>query len=259
MNDLDERFAQALRRAAEPSPPPIDSLVAGGIARGERMRRRFVRTVVGGVLTVVVVAGGAVIAVPGALDRNAVVTNGNVDSTADTEADPFSEQTVVDTVLGLMPEGEVSGLRSGSNSDLRVWFEFVFDDGAGPGLIQGTARVVGKDSAFECPLDEPTASETRRTLGDGTELMVATGPHVVPQDGAADSEPERLLSWSVCATRPDGWSINLTEINAPTEHDAERSRPEPPLDPDELVAIVTSERWPRLATEARDKADREEK
>ncbi|NEE01943.1 hypothetical protein [Phytoactinopolyspora halotolerans] len=245
MQDIDERLVHAMRRVAVPETPPVDDLVSGGIARGERMRRRRVWAVAGGGLVTALATAVALVAVPEVMGRPEVAPGADdvsVDlrdesSGEDTGDDSLDEAVIVEVVLDLLPAGDVSEVRSGVGSEGQVWFEFVYDDGAGASVIQGSVSA-GESEAFSCPVIVNGGECEMDVLADGTKLMRMAGPYY-PQ---ADREPERLL-WSVHVSRPDGLRINLGEMNAPTEKGSDISRPEPPLTLDQLTAIVTSDRW----------------
>ncbi|AYY13141.1 hypothetical protein EF847_10970 [Actinobacteria bacterium YIM 96077] len=66
---MEEELKQAMRAAASTVDPPIDDLVAGGMARGRRMRRRYVAKVASGSVAIVVGAASAALAVPQLMDR----------------------------------------------------------------------------------------------------------------------------------------------------------------------------------------------
>ncbi|WP_129667770.1 hypothetical protein [Phytoactinopolyspora endophytica] len=248
----DDQLKQAMRDTADAITPPINDLVEGGVARGERIRRRHTVKVAVGTLAVAVAATGAAFAVPQLADRpDTVASDDEVSMDAEPEGEPITEESVVETVLELLPPGEVTDIQTHSLSEFGASFQLVYDDGHGPSLIQGRSGVSvhgeGLDSdeaSAECGAIVNGGECDTRTLDDGTELIIRTGPYY-PQP---DREPERL-HWSVQAWRPDGLTITIGEINAPTEKESEISREEPPLSTDQLSAIVTSDRWPQVDEE----------
>ncbi|WP_166355196.1 hypothetical protein [Phytoactinopolyspora limicola] len=283
MSDFDERLAQAMRKAAAPSPPHIDELVSGGIARGVRMRRRHRWRMAGGVAALGAATGGAALIAPPLLGGGDDDTTRSPGVMSAPPGALLTEDSVVATVRELLPEGEVVDVRSGTESGPGVeagtviWFEFTFDDGAGAGFLQGS--VAHRDDAqLECPPTNAGGSDIDAS-GDVDESEVTDDPDVTDtpaageeaggDEGGADTascekdvlddgtellvtageyypKPEiepDRLLWNATASLPNGLVVVLGQVNAPTEKDSEVSRPEPPLSADEMAAVVTSDRW----------------
>ncbi|MEU1289553.1 hypothetical protein [Kitasatospora sp. NPDC005856] len=269
---FEDDLLYALTRTGEGFRTEQAGLVAGGYQRGRRRwRRRSAAAVVGGAAALALVGTGAVyLGAPGGRDAGTVsaasapagsaagtvtaaaaATPSAVKSSAPTVV---SGDEVLATFRALLPRGETTEAEGRGTDDERQGGTYasaslVLDDGQGKSLIQlGVQKHWPKQTqAPTCPTDFKLArvdSCTDTTLADGSRLLLLQGYEY--SDDRADTK-----EWSAVLTGPDGRSISVHEWNAPKEKGAPDSRPNPPLSPDQLKAVVTDRSWDRIAAAVR--------
>lgn len=161
----------------------------------------------------------------------------------------LSAQKVIEILEGLLQGGEVSGQagrgtadRSGPSAQL------VFDDGKGKAAISVSVGAVDPDGTaveqqLKCPDKTfvPYDSCLKETLADGSRLMVLRG-YEYP-----DKREDRK-HWHAFLVTPDGYTVDVSEWNAPAEKDAAVSRVEPPLTVEQLKELILSGDWRPVMT-----------
>ncbi|MFF9196767.1 hypothetical protein ACF09L_16320 [Streptomyces sp. NPDC014779] len=119
----------------------------------------------------------------------------------------------------------------------------VYDDGKGKaGVSVGLSRAGrGKDAGADmvtCPdkVLVPYDACTTENLPGGERLMVFQG---------YEYPDKRVLTknWRAVLLTKDGFLVDASEYNAPTEKGSAISRPNPPLDPAQLKTLVTAQGW----------------
>ncbi|MFD7947809.1 hypothetical protein [Streptomyces sp. NPDC059744] len=249
-------LGDALRRAGEDFSVEGRPLVDGGVVRGRRrLRRRRVAAVTGSVAALAVVGFGASYATGafgGGLGqgRSGVAARPMVQGTGpSTKSSPgkgpqLSAQQVIERLEGLLPEGKVSGQTGRGTADrFGPSAHLVFDDGKGKAAIGVSVGAIDPDGTqaeqqLECPDKAfvPYDSCRNETLADGSRLMVLRG-YEYP-DKRVDTK-----WWHAYLVTPDGYTVDVSEWNAPAEKDADVSRAEPPLTVGQLKGLVISDEW----------------
>jgi hypothetical protein len=249
-------FLASLHRATDGlKPSDARALVAGGYARGRRVhRRRTVMTAAAAAVLALTGVGGALVAVSGHGEVRGgaaagVTATPCLGGSLPSPSSPSSPAVVVevpvtaqdmDTLLtGMLPRGSVSDRAgTGTDSGLPASAHLVFDDGRGRSAIE--VDVTGSDDGGSAPATVAGADSSCSTRVDGGILNFQQG-HEHP-DRRADTE-----LWLASFRRTDGVTVTVREWNAPAEKDAQVTRPEPPLNEGQLVAIVTNGAWRHVA------------
>jgi hypothetical protein len=257
-SNIDEQVRQAMRAAADGIEPPVQELVDGGLARGRRLRRRHRMPVVGAALVATALlaigvlmapqltAGQQEVAAP-ADDTSGLVVEANPansgvpdNAEAPPDVEPISSEDVLETLVELLPPGEITDSRAmpqyvvegmGENPAAIV----TFDDGVGAGNVSVT--LYDFPTGGGCHDPSPDVQCTEKILEDGSVLRIGQGPEFI------DGRQPDLLSWGATLERRDGLEIHLQQNNAVGEKDVPATRPEPPLTVEQMEAIVTSDRW----------------
>ncbi|MFI6158084.1 hypothetical protein ACIBCA_35970 [Kitasatospora sp. NPDC051170] len=251
----------------EPGRTDRAGLVAGGYERGRRRwRRRSATAVVGGAAAMALVGGGAfyltgtqaksegtVAAASPAASAASGITPASAPSTAAAKTTPVSGDEVLAAFKALLPAGQStdthgSGTEPPAGKPDAVGFagaQLVFDDGQGKAAMGiSITRLAENDpnrSQNTCPDRKlvPYDACATTTTADGGTLTVLQGYEY----------PDRHVStkwWSAKLIGRDGRQIELSEWNSPAEKDAPDSRPNPPLSPEQLKAIVTDKSWDKV-------------
>jgi len=249
MNDLD-----ILREAASRLEPDIDSLVAGGTARGRRLRRRRrLGTVVAGAAVAGVVVAGAALA-PSLLDGDAKVADepGFADDTKPvpsesvkpdepTQAPPpdapdlsVRAKELPGLVSALFP-GEVTDAdeRTGQIMNGGKSFQVAHFRWNGFLLTVGATSAGGGDPMARCR-DNAGDGSTCTQRPDGSALLTwqQTGP---AKDGAVTGRGVGLYV--------TGWDISAIAYNAADGKDSPLLADEPPFTSAQLEVIVDDPAW----------------
>ncbi len=253
--ELGEELGEALRRTGEEFSTDQRALVEAGHARGRRMVRRRRATVFGGAVAVVALAVTGAVVVPtlGGDSMESASPAGSSKSTKADESKQSSEasgpevgaEQLIKTLKSLLPEGQVSGEEGrGTGEGPMPYAHVVFDEGKGKGSVgisfnrvDDPAGQSAKDM-ITCPDKVITKFDTCKStkLADGSQLMILQG-YVYP-DQRAD-----VKEWRATLVTPEGHLIDAMEHNAAAEKGSPVTRPEPPLSPDQLKALVTSDAW----------------
>ncbi|MFE4517143.1 hypothetical protein ACFRMQ_23455 [Kitasatospora sp. NPDC056783] len=275
---FEDDLLYALTRTGEGFRTERADLVAGGYRLGRRRwRRRSAAAVVGGAAALALVGTGAVyLTSPGAKGTGTVsaaaapVAKGTgtvsaaaapvatADGTAaaaatptsvkSTAPAPVSDDEVLATFRALLPKGEITEAKGhgteNERQDSYASASVVFDDGHGKSLIQLNIQKNRPKQVQPpgCPSDLKASRVdacTDTVLADGSKLLLFQGYEYA--DGRADTK-----EWLATLTGPDGRSVSVSEWNSPQEKGAPDSRPNPPLTPDQLKAVVTDKSWDRV-------------
>lgn len=251
---FEDDLGAALRSTGDTFSTDSRSLVATGLARGRTLRRR--RAAVAGVVVAVAAAGvAAALVVPGDASGHAVPAmkapakaSAKAPAT-DSRRPQVSDREMLTLFKALLPKGSVSGERGRGTqpfggADPAPYAELVFDDGKGASTVSVDVSRVMDNRQWEnqCPdtayLKEGTKC-SRTQLADGSVLMVLQGWEY--QD-----ERKGPKNWRAVLTTPEGAQIGASEWNAAAEKGAPQTRPEPPLTPAQLGAIVRSSSWDKV-------------
>ncbi|MFD5466192.1 hypothetical protein ACFWIQ_25650 [Kitasatospora sp. NPDC127059] len=253
-------------------------LVAGGYQRGRsRWRRRSTAAVVGGAAALALVGTGAVyltgpasrsgdgtgtVAAAGpaaAPAGSAAAGSGAGGSGAATtpaadatpSAKPITDDEMLATFQALLPQGRTTdGKGSGTaqqpgkpwGGGIAATASLVFDDGQGKaamGVSVGRLALNDPNRAQNvCPSKNtvPYDACTSTSLPGGGSLTVLQG-YEYPDKRATTKW------WNAKLIGQDGRQIELSEWNSAAEKDSPDSRPNPPLSPEQLKAIVTDKSW----------------
>ncbi|MCX4764673.1 hypothetical protein OG562_27645 [Streptomyces sp. NBC_01275] len=256
---FEDRLSAALHQVGGAFDSPRAELVAGGAARGRRLRLRRRTAVVGSA------AGLALVGVGGALlgpwgssaPRPSSVANGTAKPSASASTSAaFSAEEVIRTLEKLLPKGRFSSVQGrGTGEKLPPLALVVFDDGEGAAAISvGLDRIPassdpggkgGVDPAREvmpCPDSATTSDETcvTETLADGSAVTLYQGYEY----------PDRRVAtkaWGADLVTPDGYHVSVAEWNSPAEKGKPVTRPEPPLTTAQLKTLATAGEWRRIA------------
>ncbi|MCX4549181.1 MULTISPECIES: hypothetical protein [unclassified Streptomyces] len=249
---FEDELGTALHRAADTfEPADRPALVDGGLRIGRRRAvRRRAAAVTGSVLALALVGSAGAYAAglfggAGGGGRASVAVP-PVETAKPGHGGAISGAQMVSTLKGLLPAGEFSRTEGRGTSDgLGPLAYGVFDDGKGKSAISlSVGRVAAPGAAtadneqVTCPdkaLARFDACHAER-LADGSRLMILQG-YEYP-DGRADTK-----DWTATLRTPDGLLVQVSEWNAAQEKDAPVSRPEPPLSPALLKALVTADAW----------------
>lgn len=243
--DFDEQLRHDMRSAVGTIvSPPATELVDGGVQRGRRMKRMRMARVVGGVATVAMLGG--VVAVnqfPGGFQEapaDVAVASGGVQAVPPEEQVPVTSQVVVQTLIDLLPEGEVSHLAGDqwpSDSLVTANGDLVFDDGAGAAQVMVSVGQAHPGISCEPPHPEPSVQCTELEQPDGSVVVIIQRPEYT------DGSMPGMLTWTAQHLRTDGTVVELTEFNSAAQKVPPPSRELPPLTVEQLTEIVTSPQW----------------
>ncbi|MFE4973749.1 hypothetical protein ACFRAR_16775 [Kitasatospora sp. NPDC056651] len=259
---FEDDLLYALTRTGEGFRTERTDLAAGGYRLGRRRwRRRSAAAVVGGAAALALVGTGTVyLTSQGAKDAGTVSAASAPVATADgaAAATPtsvksaapaaVSDDEVLATFRALLPKGEITEAKGhgteNERKDSYASASVVLDDGHGKSLIQLNIQKTrpGQAQSPGCPSDFAASRVdacTDTVLADGSKLMVFQGHEYT--DGRADTK-----EWLAVLSGPDGRSVSVSEWNSPQEKGAPDSRPNPPLTPDQLKAVVTDKSWDRV-------------
>ncbi|WP_395296693.1 hypothetical protein ACF9IK_27030 [Kitasatospora hibisci] len=233
---FEDEFAQALRGAVALAPEPALHTLAGAAERRGRRRRSQRRALaVGGLAAVLVVA----------VSLTTLVGGSHAVHPATEPVRPMTAEESIDLFTSLLPPGKARVLAAGTpgegatNGDrYQTGGTLLFDDGKGESLISyAVSRTELTPEAGAVCMDgfsEPQESCERTVATDGSALVVDK-----LKDRNSDSHREWRATWAA----PDGRQVAITEHNG---QPATPNRESPPLDAEQLRALVTAPAWERL-------------
>ncbi|MFJ7063871.1 hypothetical protein [Streptomyces sp. NPDC101115] len=241
---FEEELGAVLRRTGEGF--AVDDrreLVHGGLVRGRRrLVRRRVATV-GGALAL------AMIGVGGVYGGSLLGSSGGAGQVSVAGPKPLPRQgepaqiPVADLAAVLKAHTPAGEWRIDNPDGVGHSVLGVYDDGKGKAAVSVGLYRAGKTNEtglgqVTCP-DEaavPYDDCTSERLPGGGRLMVIQG-YEYP-----DKRVE-TKNWRAVLLTEDGFLIDASEYNAPSEKDSAISRENPPFDPAQLKALVTAEGW----------------
>ncbi|MEV5611535.1 hypothetical protein [Streptomyces sp. NPDC052225] len=265
---FEDGLEEALRRTGEGFTAEGRALVDGGVLRGRRrLLRRRVGAVTGSVAALALVGFGTSYATgsiggDGSADRQSGVAGKPTPAASEKPGEKpgekpvdkkkaahgdgpaVSKADVIKILEGLLPDGKVSGQDGRGTSDQPgPLATLVFDDGKGAGAISASVGAVDPHGAtveeqLTCPDKAMTNFDscTTETLADGSRVLLYRG-YEYP-----DLRVKTKL-WSAFLLTPKGYTVSVSEWNAPTEKDSATTRPQPPLSIAQLKAVVGSAKW----------------
>ncbi|HET6858858.1 MAG TPA: hypothetical protein VFH94_17430 [Streptomyces sp.] len=254
---FEDELGEALRRTGDTfTTDRRAALVDAGEARGRRsLRRRRTAAVTGSVAALALVGlggayGGGLLG-GGPADRNgtaAVASEAGPERPTSKGASgdhQVSGDELVKTFESLLPAGTklTEPEARGADGPVTPSVSGVLDDGKGRAAITLSLNRVdpaheSSRQQVECP-DEalvPHDACTTDELPDGSVLMTFQG-YEYP-DRRVDTK-----SWRAVLLSREGFLVDVSEWNAPTQKDSATTRPTPPLSTDELRSLATSEKW----------------
>ncbi|MEV8092831.1 hypothetical protein [Kitasatospora sp. NPDC085879] len=226
---VEESFTTVLRSAADLAPEPNALAFAqGAAARGVRRRRRRRASVLAGAAAMVaaVLATGSLPALHG--DRAPAAQPGS----------SVSGEYMRDALVSLLPSGRVTSAMgfTGNESEVKGGpFAVVDLETANTGgqitlsVDRISTPVTESSRGAHCfdPSERATQSCSRTVRPDGSVLMVNV---LLPE------QPGMGKTLVATYTRPDGRQVRVDTYNRD-------GRPEPPLTPEQAVAVATSGVW----------------
>ncbi|MFF0751507.1 hypothetical protein [Streptomyces sp. NPDC004267] len=237
-------------------------LAAGGLARGRRrLVRRRVATV-GGALALAAIGVGGVYggsllggsAGSGGIEQTSVAGpapagDGGEGAGQKGGAGPGTPSIPVAELAAVLKANTPAGTWQIDNEQgTGQSVTGVYDDGKGTSGVSVGLYRAGSDgesgtSQVTCPdqVAVPYDACTTERLAGGAKLMVFQG---------YEYPDKRVLTknWRAVLLTKDGFLVDASEYNAPTEKDSAITRPNPPFDPAQLKKLVTADGWrPLLA------------
>jgi hypothetical protein len=213
---FDEELRNAMRDAAESVDPPINELVAGGLARGRRQRRGRAVQVGAGVLGAALVGVGAAIALPqlttdgnGLAAKDAAVTTAADRASAAAPADDLAADDDVVAELAL----EIARL-SGRSVTL---VEFTDDERTStPGTLKVTVDIAGfgeidVEVRVSRDLAEVRAGNCQPTVGNTCDEVYVSYPTLQDPETGELLEQDEVETLNYVATTPS--EVLLLGIN----------------------------------------------
>lgn len=143
----------------------------------------------------------------------------------------------------MLPGGTLSVEHANGTDGHGAGVAGVYDDGKGGVAIRLTLVPVDPNgtlanNAILCKKKDvrPDDACTTEQLADGSRLLTQQG--YLAQSPAID-----IKEWRAALVTPQGFQVELSETSAPPMETTTSSRPNPPLSPAQLRAVVTSEKW----------------
>lgn len=240
---FEDRVAAELRDVGGRFSTDPHALTAAGLSRGRRLRLRRRAAVVGGAASLALVGVGGALLLPG---DGSDPQKSSVASTpsASSSVPPVSDQELISTLEELLGHGkftEQSG--TGTSAKWGPAAQLVWDDGNGGSAVSVSLRRVtpGSEQAravTECPDKALTPYDSCKTsrLDNGSLLTVFQG--FVYADKREDTK-----RWTADLVTPKGEHVSVSEFNAEAEKGAPTTRPEPPLNAQQLKELVSAPQW----------------
>ncbi|MFJ2825657.1 hypothetical protein ACIO7M_31770 [Streptomyces toxytricini] len=253
---FEDELGEALRRAGDGFTADRHALVEAGERRGRRLVARRRAAVIGGSVLSLALIGAVGAYTGGLLDGTGRVeiaappepSGGGSGRSGGPELPPggtgaVSAAQLVEVFKGLLPGGTLSVEHANGTGGHGAGVAGVYDDGKGGVAIRLTLVAVDPkgsmaDIATRCKKKEVRPDDACMTeqLADGSRLLTQQG--YVAQNPAID-----IKEWRAALVTPQGFLVELSEKNAPPMETTTSSRPNPPLSPAQLRAVVTSDKW----------------
>ncbi|MFD5031750.1 hypothetical protein ACFWM0_15230 [Streptomyces sp. NPDC058405] len=245
---FEDELGEVLRRAGDFfEPMDRGELVDGAVARGRRrLARRRAAAVTGSVLALAAVGiggayGGGLLGASGDGESSVAAPTWSVTGGAD---GVVTDKDMIGILERLVPVGELIDTQArGTHERGGPSVSGVIDDGMGRAAVSvGLFRVSGAEATGQvtCPDKALVSYEscTGTTLADGSRLMIYQGY-------AYPDRPQDTRSRRAVLSTADGFLIDAHVYNAPMVRGSTPSRTDPPLDPQQLKELVTSDAWRR--------------
>ncbi|MGF1425710.1 hypothetical protein [Kitasatospora sp. LaBMicrA B282] len=235
----DDDLIAALAGAGEEFSTAPEPLIAAGLARGRRSRRRRTAAFSVGLAAVVLAGtGGALLLSPGA-ERSVVVPGAGSGASGPFRLG-FTDQQLIHSFEAALPHGRITGatatLAQGTGAAAGPSIaSVVFDDGAGPAEINAVVErlPVGGGSRLNCAgTTFISCVISSRPDGGRVQESMERAPAVPGSDAATG-----IVRREVLVEYPDGRLMVVTELNAP-DSQGPKSRTDPPLSFDRLLAVA---------------------
>lgn len=226
---LAEPFRSALRREL------VDHASVGGVEASRRPgaprgRRRIVwATALTAACAVAAAVGWAALVPERPTGDSAPVAPPAVSATPPPVPTPVATtpQVVVATLVSLLPAGSTTAAAGGSAGGAD-YGSVVYDDGGGAALVSILLASSGQSPCGRGGL-------TCTTRPDGSQVSAYDDLEYPAQQRGARERSVTLVR--------DGMTLTLSEWNAPTSKDSPTTRPEPPLDRTQVLAILDDPAW----------------
>ncbi|MFJ4777998.1 hypothetical protein [Streptomyces sp. NPDC088762] len=255
---FEDELGEALRRAGDGFTADRHALVEAGERRGRRLVARRRAALIGGsVLSLALIgaAGAYAGGLLGATDRVEIATpptpsGGGEDGTPEPPPQPprgtgaVSSSQMVEVLKGLLPEGTLSVEHAnGTGGSGGAGVSGVYDDGKGGAAIRLVVSRVDPNGSMANTTTMCTKKATRPDDDCATEQL-ADGSRLLIQQGYAAQNPDiDVKEWRAALVTPQGFLVELSEMNALPTETMKASRANPPLSPDQLRAVVISDKW----------------
>ncbi|MFD7630838.1 hypothetical protein ACFV7Q_33255 [Streptomyces sp. NPDC059851] len=258
---FEDELGEALRRAGDGFTADRHALVEAGERRGRRLVARRRAALIGGsVLSLALIgaAGAYAGGLLGGTDRVEIATpptpsggpsGGGGDGTPEPPPQPprgtgaVSSSQMVEVLKGLLPEGALSVEHANGTGGGGAGVSGVYDDGRGGAAIRLVLSRVDPNGSMANTTTVCTKKATRPD-DDCTTEQLADGSRLLIQQGYSAQNPGiDIKEWRAALVTPQGFLVELSEKNALPMETVKASRPNPPLSPAQLRAVVISDKW----------------
>ncbi|WP_406368150.1 hypothetical protein [Streptomyces sp. NBC_01546] len=255
---FEDELGEALRRAGDGFTADRHALVEAGERRGRRLVARRRAAVIGGSVLSLALIGAVGAYAGGLLDGTGRVEiaappqpsgggsgggGGGAPELPPGGTGAVSAAQLVEVFKGLLPGGTLSVEHANGTDGHGAGVAGVYDDGKGAVAIRLTLVPVDPNGSMAniatlCTKKDvrPDDACTTEQLADGSRLLTQQG--YMAQNPAID-----IKEWRAALVTPQGFLVELSEKNAPPMETTTSSRPNPPLSPAQLRAVVTSDKW----------------
>ncbi|GHE73538.1 hypothetical protein [Streptomyces vinaceus] len=255
---FEDELGEALRRAGDGFTADRHALVEAGERRGRRLVARRRAAVIGGSVLSLALIGAVGAYAGGLLDGSGRVEiaappepsggrsgggGGGAPELPPGGTGAVSAAQLVELFKELLPGGTLSVEHANGTDGHGAGIAGVYDDGKGAVAIKLTLVPVDPNgglanNATLCRKKDvrPDDACTTEQLADGSRLLTQQG--YLAQSPSID-----IKEWRAALVTPQGFQVELSETNAPRMETTKSSRPNPPLSPAQLRAVVTSDKW----------------
>ncbi|MFD4240578.1 hypothetical protein ACFWP3_03070 [Streptomyces sp. NPDC058525] len=259
---FEDELGEALRRAGDGFTADRHALVEAGERRGRRLVARRRASVIGGsVLSLALIgtAGAYAGGLLGGADRVEIATppmpsggpsGGGGDGIPEPLPQPprgtgaVSSSQMVEVLKGLLPEGTLSVERAnGTDGSAGAGVRGVYDDGQGGAGISLVVTRVDPNGSMANTTTLCTKKATRPDDNCTTEQLADGSKLLIQQGYAAQNHDIDIKEWRAALVTPQGFLVELSAQNALPMETTKASRPNPPLSPAQLRAVVISDKW----------------
>ncbi|MET9604025.1 hypothetical protein ABZZ17_03045 [Streptomyces sp. NPDC006512] len=252
---FEDELGEALRSAGAGFTTDSNALVEAGERRGRRLVARRRAAVVGGSALALALVGGAGAWSTGLLGPGSggdVAAPPRLPKSGSADGPPSSAGTgavsagrLGDILRELVaPANLISSEGRGTGDEPGPYVRGVIDDGKGRGSIGVSLTRIDPVGAMAkemttCPdrkVVKHVDSCVEEKLPDGSRLLLV-------QSYVYDDERKDAKNWRATLATPEGFLVDASEVNAPTEKDSRVSRPDPVLTMARMKALALSDKW----------------